>query len=355
MKIGFRWFGDGDYPLEHIRQIPRTTEVVWSLHSKAAGELWTEDEIEREVKKISEAGLEHSVVESVNIHESIKIGSSDRDKYIEIYKQTIENLSKYGVKVICYNFMPIFDWTRTELKYPLPDGSTSMYFDYSQIENINPHEFKDKIIDGTKDYQLPGWEEDRLDSITELFDTYSKISRDQLWDNLKYFLDEIIPICEKCDVKMAIHPDDPGFEIFGLSRMIATEEDIKKLFGINKSEYNGLTFCTGSLGSNQDNNLVAMLDEFIDRTYFVHLRNLKFYEKRNFQEVSHLAEDGNIDIVGLMNVILEKNYKHYLRPDHGRHLFDEECRPGYGMYDRAFGIMYINGITDMYKRGHNEE
>ncbi len=355
MKISFRWFGDNDYPLNYIRQIPRTTEVVWSLHQKDAGELWTEEEIKEEVNKIAKAGLSSHVVESVNIHESIKIGSDEREIYIDNYIKTIENLSKFGVKVICYNFMPIFDWTRTELKHPLEDTSTSMYFDYSEIKDIDPDVFKEKILNGTKDYQLPGWEEDRLEHLSELFKTYSAISRDQLWDNLKYFLDAIMPTCERCDVKMAIHPDDPGFEIFGLPRMIASSADVKRLYEINPSEYNGLTFCTGSFGSNVDNNLIEMLNDYIHRTHFIHLRNLKFYDDKRFQEVSHLTEDGDIDIIGLVEVILKHNFDGYLRPDHGRDLFGEDCRPGYGLYDRALGIMYINGLVDMAKRRDNEK
>ncbi len=355
MKIGFRWFGDDDYALKDIRQIPRASEIVWSLHKKAAGELWEEEEIKHEVEKIENAGFKGSVVESVNIHESIKIGSNDRDQYIENYINTIKNLSKYGVKVICYNFMPIFDWTRTELKHPLPDGSTSMYFDYDQIKDLDPIAFRDKILNGTQNYQLPGWEEERLESITELFKVYSQISSDELWDNLQYFLEKIMPTCEKYNVKMAIHPDDPGFEIFGLPRMIASEADIERLFTINPSKNNGLTFCSGSLGSNRANNLEQILEKYIDRTYFVHIRNLKFYGDRNFQEVSHLTEDGDIDIVGLTHILLKKQFTGYIRPDHGRHLFDEECRAGYGLFDRAFGIMYINGIMDLYNRRKDEE
>lgn len=349
MKIGFRWFGDDDYNLSYIRHIPNTTEVIWSLHQKKAGELWEEKEIINEIKKINNAGLMHHVVESVNIHESIKIGSEERDKYITNYIKTLENLGKNGVKVVCYNFMPIFDWTRTELYKELEDGSTSMYFDNKKISNINPLEFKDEFLNISKDYDLPGWEKERLEELSSLFNIYNKMSVDQLWENLKYFIDKIIPTCEKFDIKMAIHPDDPGFEIFGLPRMIATKNDIERLYEINESLYNGLTFCTGSLGSNSNNNLVELLNFSMSRIHFVHLRNIKFLADKEFQEVSHFEADGDVPVVSIMRTLLDNNYEGYLRPDHGRHIFGEICRPGYGMYDRAFGIMYINGIIDGYR------
>lgn len=354
MKMSFRWYGIGNdpIPLEYIKQIPGVKEVVWALHKKMAGEVWTQEEIQKELKVIHKAGLSGSIVESVNIHDDIKLGLPTRDQYIENYKQTLVNLAKNGVKVVCYNFMPIFDWTRTDMFHPLEDGSTALYFDKNTILSIQPNELLDLFKQGEGDLTLPGWEPERMTRIKELFKAYEGITEEKLRANFKYFIDSIIPICEEWDIKMAIHPDDPPFPIFGLPRLVSNKENIQKLLDVNTSKYNGLTFCTGSLGANTNNNLIAMINDFSERIHFMHIRNVRVDETGSFSEVSHRSEDGTVDIIGVMRALCESNFNGFIRPDHGRHIFGENesnVRPGYGLYDRALGVMYLNGCWDTLK------
>lgn len=355
MKMSFRWYGRGNdpIPLSYVRQIPAMEEVVWALHDKAAGELWTEEEIKEEIAYIESQGLKATIVESVNVHEDIKLGLDTRDEYIETYKATLKNLAKNGVKVVCYNFMPIFDWTRTDMFHPLSDGSTALFFDKAKILSIDPQELVDMVEKESHGLTLPGWEPERLARIKDLFVAYQGFDDDRLRENFKYFIDAIIPTCEEFDIKMAIHPDDPPFSIFGLPRLVNHVENIDKLLAVNPSVYNGLTFCTGSLGANPANQLVDMIKKYYERIHFMHIRNVRVDANGDFSEVSHRTADGTVDITGVMSVLAEFDYTGYVRPDHGRHIFGEDAsnvRPGYGLYDRALGAMYLTGSWDMAKR-----
>ncbi len=354
MKMTFRWYGEGNdkITLPQIKQIPGVEGIVWSLHDMAAGELWDEKRIESAVEYIQSQGFNADVVESVNVHEDIKLGLPTRDKYIENYKQTLRLLAKHGVKVVCYNFMPVFDWTRTDLYKALPDGSNALFFEKSKISEIDPIDLIEKIAQNT-DVTMPGWEPERLANLKETFKQYEGFTAEHLWTNLKYFLDAIIPTAEECDIKMAIHPDDPAFPIFGLPRIIINKENIKRFLELNTSSYNGLTLCSGSLGS-ANNDIPDIVDSFHDRIHFMHIRNVKRFDNGDFIESSHRASDGSVDIVNIINMLHKHNYQGYVRPDHGRHIWGEEewARPGYGLYDRALGIMYLNGLWDMvnYKK-----
>lgn len=350
MHITFRWFGRGNdtVTLEQIKQIPNVKGIVWALHEKPVGEVWTKEEIKSEVEYIESYGFHAEVVESVNIHESIKLGDEKRDHYIENYKKTIRNLSEFGVKVICYNFMPIFDWTRSELYHPLPDGSTALFYEKDKIESIEPIELFKSVSDSTS-LSLPGWEPEKLDRIKELFEAYKNVNEEKLWENLAYFLREILPVCEECNIKMAIHPDDPPWSIFGLPRIIKGEEDLKKLLAISNSPSNCITLCTGSLGANPRNDMVNLAKKFAHKSPFAHIRNVKIFENGDFVETSHVTSDGSIDIAGVVKELHEQNYDGYVRPDHGRHIWGEKPRPGYGLYDRALGIMYLLGLWDALK------
>ncbi|WP_270659801.1 mannonate dehydratase [Enterococcus thailandicus] len=355
MKMSFRWYGrDNDpIPLTYVRQIPAVEEIVWALHDKAAGELWTKEEIQDETAYIQGFGLKATIVESVNVHEDIKLGLPTRDVYIENYKKTLENLAKHGVKVVCYNFMPIFDWTRTDMFHPLEDGSTALFFDKSKILSINPQELVAMVEKESHGLTLPGWEPERLAKIKELFAAYDGFDDDQLRANFKYFMDAIIPTCEAFDIKMAIHPDDPPFSIFGLPRLVNNVENIDRLLAVNPSSYNGLTFCTGSLGADPKNNLVEMIKRYQNRIHFMHVRNVRVDANGDFSEVSHRTSDGTVDITGVMAALAKFDFDGYIRPDHGRHIFGEDAsnvRPGYGLYDRALGVMYLNGSWDMARR-----
>lgn len=345
--MGFRWYGEGNdsVSLKQIKQIPGVETIVWALHDRQAGEEWPMEKILEVKQQAEQYGFTIDVVESVNVHEDIKLGLPSRDQYIENYKRTIEKLAKAGVKVICYNFMPVFDWIRTDVYKELEDGSTALFYEKSKAENIDPIELVNKIANNP-DYTMPGWEPKRLENLTKFFDAYKNVTEEDLFQHLSYFLEAIIPVCEENDIKMAIHPDDPPWAIFGLPRIMTNQENIRRVLKVVDSPYNGVTLCSGSLGSNPSNNIVDMVREFADRIPFAHVRNIKVYENGDFIETSHRGQDGTVDIVGIMKAYHENGFIGYIRPDHGRHIWDEKCRPGYGLYDRALGIMYLLGIWD---------
>ena len=351
MQMTFRWFGSekDTVTLEQIRQIPNVVGVVPALHNLPAGEAWELDDIMKMKSEIEKAGLTMECIESVNVHEDIKIGLPTRDKYIENYKTSIRNLAKAGVKVICYNFMPVFDWTRTDLAMNMGDGATCLSYDGVQIEGKSPEQMFKDIDDNSNGYAMPGWETERMPEIKELFEKYKGVTSDDLWNNLKYFLDAIMPVCEECDVKMAIHPDDPPWDIFGLPRIIKDRESLKKLLEIVPSKYNGLTFCTGSLGASSKNDLPAMIREFGDRIYFAHLRNVNVVDN-HFNETAHESNTGSLDMYEIVKALQDVGFDGYIRPDHGRMIWGEVARPGYGLYDRALGVAYLNGLWEAVKK-----
>ncbi|EXM39293.1 mannonate dehydratase [Ruminococcus albus SY3] len=348
MKMSFRWYGTGNdsITLSQIRQIPGVSEIVWALHEKQPGEVWEKSEIQAVKDELDKYGFGMSVVESVNVHDDIKTAGANRDLYIENYKQTLRNLKDFGVKVVCYNFMPVFDWTRTDLFHPLPDGSTALYYEKSKIKQ-DPEEMAAYILKETKGYTMPGWEPERLANLKELFALYKDVDKEKLWENLKYFLEELMPVCHECDIKMAIHPDDPPWDIFGLPRLLTDESAVERFLKMVDDPYNCLTLCSGSLGSNPDNNVADIVRKHCDRIAFAHIRNVKHFDNGDFSETSHRDCDGDVGILDIIKAYHDGGFDGYIRPDHGRHIWDEKCRPGYGLYDRALGIMYILGVWDM--------
>lgn len=348
MKMSFRWYGTGNdsVSLSDIKQIPGVEEIVWALHDKAPGEIWELDEIQKVKDELDEYGFGMEVVESVNVHDDIKIGSEKRDLYIECYKQTLRNLAEFGVKVVCYNFMPIFDWTRTDLFHPLEDGSTALFYEKDKIRN-SPEEMADYILRECKGYTMPGWEPERLAHLSELFKMYENVDKETLWENLKYFLTELMPVCHETGIKMAIHPDDPPWDIFGLPRLLVDAESVDRFLSMVDDPYNCLTLCSGSLGSNPKNNVAEIVRKHADRIAFAHIRNVKHYPNGDFSETSHRDCDGDVGILDIIKAYHDSGFEGYIRPDHGRHIWGEKCRPGYGLYDRALGIMYILGAWDM--------
>lgn len=350
MNMTFRWYGRGNdtVKLEDVKQIPNVKGIVWALHHLPAGEVWTKEVIQDEIDYIQSFGFHTDVVESVNVHEDIKLGLPTRDQYIDNYKQSIRNLGEVGVKVICYNFMPVFDWTRTDLFHPLEDGSTALYFDKEKVMNLDPQELVNEVS-ASSDLTLPGWEPERLARLSELFEQYKEVDEAKLWDNLAYFLQAILPVAEEAGIQMAIHPDDPPYSIFGLPRIITGAESYEKLIKISDSIANGFTFCSGSMGADPQNDMVAIAEKYAYRAPFAHIRNVKIMENGSFFETSHFTSDGSIDIKNIVRTLNDQNYEGYVRPDHGRHIWGEQCRPGYGLYDRALGIMYLNGLWDAYE------
>lgn len=350
MKMTFRWYGsDSDsVTLSQIRQIPGVSGVVGALFDVPVGEVWEKEKIAALKKEVNDAGLELEVIESVNVHEDIKLGLPSRDKYIENYNECIKNLAEAGVKVICYNFMPIFDWLRSDLAYPLADGSNALCYIDETVRNVDPVELVRNVGSSSKGFTLPGWEPERLAELSSLFEQYREMDGEKLFDNLKYFLEGIIPTCEKYDVKMAIHPDDPPWDIYGLPRIVTNKENLDRLVKLVDSPYNGLTLCSGSLGANKNNDIPALVRHFggMGRIHFAHVRNIKFFGERCFHESSHLSSDGSLDLFEIMKAYHDVGFDGYIRPDHGRMIWDEQARPGYGLYDRALGIAYLNGLWE---------
>ncbi len=356
MKMTFRWFGESSdsVKLSQIRQIPGMTGLMGFLDYKAAGEVWTEEEIKAYIDKIHEAGLECEVIESVNVHEDIKMGLPTRDKYIENYNITIRNLAKYGVKVIVYNFMPVFDWLRTDLAHPIPeDGSNSLYFDEKDLGDMGPMEIVRKTAADSNGFTLPGWEPERLAELEKTLKQYEGMTADKLRENYKYFLDAVIPVCEEVGVRMACHPDDPAWPIFGLPRIAHTQEQFDQICALHDSPANALCLCTGSMGSNEGNNVPEIIRHFGEKNRIaaMHVRNVKFLDGyHHFREASHLSKDGDLDMFAIMKAIYDTCPDAYVRPDHGRMIWDEVGRPGYGLYDRALGATYLNGLWEAIDR-----
>ncbi|GGE25698.1 mannonate dehydratase [Pullulanibacillus camelliae] len=354
MKMTFRWFGSDDdsVTLEQIKQIPGVNGIVGALFDIPVGEVWPLERIMALKKEIQEKGLSLEVIESVNVHEDIKLGLPTRDRYIANYIETMRNLSTVGVKVICYNFMPVFDWTRSDLAKPLPDGSTALAYEKSKIETIDPIVLVNRMEGASEGFSMPGWEPERLKTIKHLFELYKDVTEEDLFDHLQYFLEKIIPVAEACDIKMAIHPDDPPWSVFGLPRIVTNKANLERITKLVDSPYNGLTICTGSLGANPKNDLVDIMRTFSERNRvpFAHIRNIKIYENGDFEETAHRSEEGSQDIYGIVKALHDTNFSGYVRPDHGRKIWGEVARPGYGLYDRALGAMYLLGLWDSLER-----
>lgn len=355
MKMTFRWYGaESDaVSLSQIRQIPGMSGVMGVLDYKAAGEVWTEEEIAAYIHQIQAAGLECEVIESVNVHEDIKMGLPSRDAYIANYCTTIRNLAKFGVKVIIYNFMPVFDWLRTDLARVIPeDGSNSLYFDEKDLGSMTPLDLVRNTMDQSNGFTLPGWEPERLAELEATLQRYQSISPDDLRANYRYFLEGIIPTCEECGIVMACHPDDPAWPIFGLPRIAHSKEDFDKIIQLYDSPSNTICLCTGSLGSNPDNDIPAIIRHFgsLNRIGAMHVRNVKHLGYHKFREASHLSADGDLDMFEIMKAIHDTCPNTYIRPDHGRMIWNEQGRPGYGLYDRALGATYLNGLWEAIQK-----
>ncbi len=274
------------------------------------------------------------------MHEDIKLGRPTREGYIAAYRENIRRLGEAGVKCICYNFMPVFDWTRTQLDKRLEDGSTALVYYADQLADMDP-------LRG--ELSLPGWDSSyQKEELRALMEAYAALSHEDLWENLRYFLEGIIPTAEEAGIRMAIHPDDPPWDIFGLPRLITNEANLDRFLSLVNSPANALTLCVGSLGCAKWNDMAALTRKYaaIDRIAFMHVRNVKLLEGNSFEESAHRANCGSMDMVGIIKALADNDYQGYLRPDHGRMIFGETGRPGYGLYDRALGASYIMGLWD---------
>ncbi len=292
------------------------------------------------VDECAAKGLVFDVVESIPVPEEIKLGRPERDRMIENYCESIRRCAKYGIKCVTYNFMPVFDWTRTQLDKEAPDGSTSLVMYWDQMRGLDP--LKDDI-------HLPGWDSSYTqEEVRDLITAYGEIGEEGLWANLEYFLKRIIPVAEECGVVMAIHPDDPPYPIFGLPRIITCEENLDRFLALVDSPANSLCLCTGSLGCSPKNDIPAMVRKYsaMGRIGFMHLRNVKILPDTSFEESGHLSQKGSLDMNAIVKALGETGFDGYFRPDHGRMIWGETGKPGYGLYDRALGSAYLNGLIE---------
>ena len=340
MKMTFRWYGESDpVKLEYIRQIPGMYGIVSAIYDVPVGEVWPMGKLNALRERIEGCGLKFEVVESIPVHEDIKLGKPSRDRLIANFQQNISNCAHAGVKVICYNFMPVFDWTRTEMAKQLPDGSFTLAFDAAAVANIDPE----------KGISLPGWDASyKPEELKNLLNEYKAVGEDELWAHLEYFLKAIIPVAEEVGVRMAMHPDDPPRPIFGLPRIVKNRDDLMRLVSMVESPANGLTLCSGSLGADLCNNIEALVHEFggMGRIHFGHLRNVKVEEDGTFFETAHNSCDGSLDMAAIVKAYHDVGFTGYVRPDHGRMIWGETGKPGYGLYDRALGAVYLNGLWE---------
>lgn len=286
MEMTLRWYGSefDTVTLKQIRQVPGVTGVITTLYDTAPGEVWTQERIRAMKEEVAQSGLHVSGIESVNVHDAIKTGAKDRDLYIDNYIKTLEHLGKEDIHLVCYNFMPVFDWTRTELARLRSDGSTVLAYNQKAVDALKPEDMFATLSAGTNGTIMPGWEPERMAKIKDLFAMYQGIDDEALFANLKYFLEQIMPVCRKYDINMAIHPDDPAWSVFGLPRIIISKANILRMMEMVDDPHNGVTFCSGSYGTNLENDLPDMIRSLKGRIHFAHVRNLKFNSPTDFEE-----------------------------------------------------------------------
>lgn len=372
----WRWYGPNDpVSLQDVKQAG-ATGIVSALHHIPHGEIWPLEDIQERKRIIESAGLTWSVVESVPVHESIKTNASDAPQYIERYKQSLQNLAACGIYTICYNFMPVLDWTRTQLDLIMKDGSKALYFDWIDLAIFDiyilgrsdaPSDYSEEIQERAKlKYELmsdeekthlqfnilmgiPGEGDISLESLQNSINIYKEIGRDGLKQNLLRFLNAIADTCEDNGIKMTIHPDDPPYPILGLPRVVSNEEDLTFIINEQPKAFNGICFCTGSLGAGPKNNLPEILDKVKHRVYFAHLRNVQRDELGSFYEADHL--DGDVDMYAIVKGLSAENQQREIaipfRPDHGHQMLDDLSKvtnPGYSAIGRLRGLAELRGL-----------
>ena len=379
MEKTWRWFGPSDkVTLEMMRQIG-VEGVVTALHQYAPGQLWPEAEIRATQEKIAAAGMRWSVVESLPVSEQIKYAGPERDALIATYIQSLENLGRCGIHTVCYNFMPVIDWVRTDLERPMPDGTLSLYFDYVRFAWFDikilaregaEKDFPPEVVEKAEALDRTATETDRaqiidtiitktqgfingplggggspVEKFRALMVPYKGISKAQLRENLRYFLEAVMPVCRKWDIRMCIHPDDPPMPVFGMPRLCCDAEDIRWILGAVDDFQNGVTFCAGSLSAGAQNDVVAMAREFAPRTHFVHLRSCDVLPGGDFVEAPHTA--GRADLVELVRIFEREGRNLPMRVDHGKTMLGDEklgYNPGYSFLGRMLALGQVEGM-----------
>lgn len=378
MEKTWRWFGRKDpITLDMLRQIG-VEGIVTALHNIPLGEVWPREEIRSLREEIERHGMRWSVVESLPVTETIKYAGKDRDEQIEIYKQSMRNLAAEGVKTICYNFMPILDWARTDLEYPNPDGTSNLYFNRAEFAYFDIHILKRENaekdwtesdlarVEELKSKMTPEGEKRLIDNIIiktqgfvsgnfsesdyapvekfrNMLKLYDGIDKNQLRENMKYFLEAIMPVCEETDIKMCVHPDDPPMSVFGLPRIVTCEEDIEWFLNAVPNWHNGLTFCAGSLSAGAHNDVVKLAEKFADRTHFAHIRICCVEPNGNFKESSHLDPR----LIKIVRTFEDKNPSIPMRVDHAPLMLGDEkmgYNPGYSFHGRMLALGMVSGI-----------
>lgn len=399
LETTWRWFGAQDtIQLSHLKQIG-VEGIVTSLHHIKPGIVWDIDSIMAVKRSIEQEGLRWSVVESLPVSNDIKLGTGNKEKHIENYKTSLTNLAQCGIKTVCYNFMPVLDWVRTNLHYKDNDGTETMLFDYNIFAAFDlfilkregaTGDYPENIIRTAKELYESMTEEEKetlahniiivtqgfinsavedsnnykelfLDSIAQ----YKTLGVDKLRDNLSLFLKEVVPVAESCGIRLCIHPDDPPFSLLGLPRIASTIEDFEWIFSQNDSLANGFTFCSGSLAARKDNNLLQFIEKFAERIHFAHLRNLRYLHDHCFYESGHL--EGDMDIYAIIKLLLEEQHRRKkegredrripFRPDHGKKMLDDfgrKTNPGYPLIGRMKGLSEIKGLETAIERSLNE-
>ena len=341
MQLTFRWFGEDDaIPLSHIRQVPGVTGIVGALYDIPVGEAWPRSRLATLKANIEDAGLELAVIESIPVHENIKLGWPTRERLIANYCASIRAMGEVGIPVLCYNFMPVFDWMRTDLAFPMDDGSTTLAFDDHALAEID-------ISHGTGD--LPGWATGYSgNQLRDLLLGYRDVGPEQLWENLRYFLERVVPVAEAAGVRLALHPDDPPWPIFGLPRIITDGAALERVTQLVDSPANGITLCTGSLGALPSNDVAAITRRLgsLGRIHFAHCRNVRITGERAFHETPHPSALGDVDMFEVLRALRDAAFSGPMRPDHGRMIWNERGRPGYGLHDRALGAAYLHGLWE---------
>ncbi|MBI1281213.1 MAG: mannonate dehydratase [Anaerolineaceae bacterium] len=337
MKMTMRWFGESDrVRLQDIAQIPIMRGIVGTFEGKSDTVVWSEADFRGLRQQVEDVGLTLDVIESIPVAESIKKGTADRDSLIDIFCQSVRNMGRAGIPVLCYNFMPVFDWMRTNLQVHFADASFGTAYEHQAMLDYDLSKGLEARVAWARGYSG--------DEIRVILDEYKAIDEDALFENFSYFLRRVIPVAEEADVKLALHPDDPPWSIFGLPRIVRDAATIERILSIVDSPNNGLTFCTGSLGSAAGNKLPAMIHQFADRINFVHLRNVELTGDKSFVEVAHSSPRGNVDVPAIIQALIDIGYTGPIRPDHGRMIWGETGRIGYGLYDRALAAMYLHGV-----------